>query len=116
MEVFPMKRGYKSLLSVLGAVVLALPFAGCEIDAQEAVQAQSGATNSVGAAAANTTGTNAAAGASSTNITAATSATLSTPEPASANVATGTNLTSTTADTNAVVVLNRIPPAIPANV
>ena len=31
-----MKRGYKNLLSVLGALGLVMPFAGCETDAQEA--------------------------------------------------------------------------------
>ena len=49
-----MKRRYKKLLSVLGACVLNVPFAGCETDAEEVVDVQ---TNTV--ASATVTSTNA---------------------------------------------------------
>ena len=41
-----MKRRYKKLLSVLGACVMSVPFAGCETDAAEEVDVQTNTTSS----------------------------------------------------------------------
>ena len=109
-----MKRGYKNLLSVLGALGLVLPFAGCETDAQEA-QAdakESSATNSAALG-------NAGAGSSSSSTNAPAS-TPGTEAAAASAIAAGTS-TNAVSGTNTVsqqttVILNKIPPTLPANV
>lgn len=107
-----MKSRFHNLLSVFGAAVLVIPFAGCETDAEEAGQVPV-VTNAVVATPATgdspTSATNTAANAG-TNTTVASS------EAGSTNVATTTNAVS---GTNTVVsqqttIVNRIPPALPA--
>ncbi len=117
-----MKRGYKNLLSVFGAIGLVVPFAGCETDAQEADPATNQATSvtSAGAGAG-------ADSASATSTNAATDSTKATTKPDAATTSTNA-ITDTTAaptsdsGTNTVagqegpIVLNKIPPSVPANV
>ena len=92
-----MKRRYKKLLSVLGACVLSVPFAGCETDAEEVVVIQ---TNTISAG-------------TSTNSSGVIVAGSDAP---------GTNATALAATeeggTNGVSeqILQRIPPQIPADV
>ena len=96
-----MKRSYKKLLSVLGATCLAVPFVGCEVDAQETSDSQ---TNNSAASA-----SSAGDGGTTTNSIALAEGDSSTNAPAAA-IATG--------DTNAsqIVIVQKIPPSLPSDV
>ena len=96
-----MKRSYKKLLSVLGATCLAVPFVGCEVDAQETSDSQ---TNNSAASA-----SSAGDGGTATNSIALAEGDSSTNAPAAA-IATG--------DTNAsqIVIVQKIPPSLPSDV
>src|SRR5688572_24099032 len=93
-----MKRRYKKLLSVLGACVLSVPFAGCETDAEEVVGVQTNTATS-----ASVTSTNAAGASVSTDAVGTNATALAGTEEG------GTNVVSEQ-------ILQRIPPQIPADV
>ncbi|MGZ8901501.1 MAG: DUF6600 domain-containing protein, partial [Limisphaerales bacterium] len=93
-----MKRSYKKLLSVLGAIVLAAPFTGCEADAEE--------TNDVA-----TNGPAASASLSATDGSADTNLTETAGTSATAPDSGGTN-----AVTQQTTIIQRIEPTIPADV
>src|SRR5688500_7505253 len=106
-----MKRRYKKLLSVLGAISLAAPFVGCEVDAEETAAA---ATNSATASASVSISDTAKADAAGTNTTAAAEATG---DVAEANAGTNTLAAGGTNITNQqTTIIQRIPPTIPADV
>lgn len=93
-----MKRRYKKLLSVFSALCVAVPFVGCEADAEETAE----------------NGTNSSASASGAGTINATSVTASGADSATNE----TTITETDDDTNAtqVVVVQKIPPTLPVDV